>query len=85
MGTLVYILCAATSTLCAFMLLKSFVQTKTRLLLWSGICFSLLALANAVLYVDLLVIPQVDLSPLRNFLTAVGSIILLFGLIWETV
>lgn len=85
MSTLVYILCAATSTLCAAMLLRAFSRTQTRLLLWSGICFTLLALANIVLYVDVLIIPDVDLSMVRNLLTAAGSVILLFGLIWETV
>lgn len=85
MITLVYILCAATSSLCAVMLLRACTRTGTRLLLWSGICFSLLAVANIFLFIDIVIFPQVQLMAVRSLLTACGAVALLFGLIWETV
>src|SRR5687768_15005472 len=39
MGPIVYILGALTTLLCAFLLLRGFVQGREKLLLWSGLCF----------------------------------------------
>lgn len=86
MNELVYILCMTASVLCAFMLLRGFYRTRLPLLLWSGICFILLAVANILVCVDLYMTPaDVDLYMLRNVLTFAGAVILLYGLVWETV
>lgn len=86
MGTIVYALCAAASCLCATMLVRGFRRSHMRLLLWSGICFSLLALSNIILFIDLVVTgPEIDLSFYRNLFMFFGGISMLFGLIWETV
>jgi hypothetical protein len=79
----VYILCAATSALCAFLLLRAYRAARLNLLFWSGLCFVGLAVNNLLMVVDLLVVPDIDLSLWRSG-TALGSIaILLFGLVWE--
>ncbi len=83
MDKLVYILCAATSLCCAFVLLKSYARNGLRLLLWSGICFTCLAVTNVLLFVDFVILPAVDLALLRNSITLVGILVLLYGLIWE--
>lgn len=84
MAETVYLLCAATSAACAVLLLRAHARTGTRLLLWSGLCFVGLALNNAVLVVDLLVVPDVDLATWRLLPAVAGVALLLYGLVWES-
>lgn len=83
MAEAVYLLCATTSVACALLLLRAHARTGTRLLLWSGLCFVGLALNNIVLSVDLIVVPDTDLSTWRLVPAAAGILLLLYGLIWE--
>jgi drug/metabolite transporter (DMT)-like permease len=84
MPGVVYVLCALTCLGCATLLLRSYARTRTRLLLWSGLCFAGLAGNNVFLFVDLVVLPQIDLSVPRD-LTTLGSLALLvYGLVWES-
>jgi len=78
-----YILCALVSLICTVALLRGFFQGRHRLLLWSGLCFAGLTLANVLVFVDLNVLPQIDLYPLRLAVNALSVLTLLFGLIWE--
>ena len=80
--TLVYTLCFATSTLCAFLLGRSYRRHRSRLLFWSALCFALLALVNFVVVLDMLVYPDVDLRPVRLWLSLLAVSVLLFGFIW---
>jgi hypothetical protein len=81
----VYLLCAATSVTCAVLLLRAYRRQRTRLLLWSSLCFVLLALNNILLFVDLIVVPSaIDLSLWRTAVSLAGVGVLLFGLIWES-
>jgi hypothetical protein len=83
MGEAVFALCALTSLACAALLLRSYRRTRARLLLWSSICFVGLALNNILLFLDLIVMPNVDLSLPRAVL-ALGSVLFInFGLIWD--
>lgn len=84
MGSLAYLLCAATSFACAYLLLKAYQRSGTRLLLWSGLCFAFLTANNILLTVDLVILPSVDLFVLRNLTALVGLVLLLYGLVWET-
>lgn len=79
----VYVLCALTAALCAALLLQAWARTRLPLLLWSGLCFAGLTLSNAILVVDLLVVPDVDLFVLRTAVALVALTLLLYGLIWE--
>jgi hypothetical protein len=81
---LIYALCAMTALAVAVLLLRGFARTRARLLLWSGICFTGLFLNNAVLLVDLHVVPAYDLSLWRSLPALLGLAALLYGLIWET-
>ena len=83
MAAFVYILCALTSVVCAALLLRSSRRNPSRLLFWSGNSFITLALANVLLFVDLVVIQDRDLIILRNVVTLTGVTMLLYGLIWE--
>jgi hypothetical protein len=82
MSGLIYSLCAATALGCAWMLLRTYVRLKSRLLLWSGLCFVGLALNNFLLVIDRSV-QSVDLSTLRLIPAVIGMGLLVFGLIWE--
>jgi hypothetical protein len=81
--TLVYTLCFATSTLCAYLLGRSFRRTRSRLLFWSAACFALLAVVNFVVVLDMLVYPDIDFRPLRLWLSLAAVSVLLFGFIWD--
>lgn len=79
----VYLMCAATSLVCAVLLLRAFVAGRSRLLLWSGVCFAWFTANNVLLFVDLEVIPDTDLSLARSGTAFVGALTLLAALIWE--
>ncbi|HET7778784.1 MAG TPA: DUF5985 family protein [Rudaea sp.] len=81
-ASLVYTLCAITALLCAILLLRAYRSTRSRVLLWSGLCFAGLMLANAVLVLDKIVYTEVDLSPWRHAITLVSLLMLLYGLIY---
>jgi hypothetical protein len=80
----VYILCAATSTLCAVLLFRGYRRSGVRLLFWSALCFIGFALNNVLLIVDVRVLPDIDLSTWRIVPALAGAALLLYGLIWET-
>jgi hypothetical protein len=84
MATVVYALAALTSVLCAVLLLRGYASTGVRLLLWSGLCFVGLALNNILLFVDLGLMPGLDLAVWRSLPTLIGLMLLIFGLVWET-
>ncbi|WP_188092467.1 DUF5985 family protein [Azospirillum sp. B21] len=81
----VYLLCFAASLLCMVLLLRSYLRSRSRLLLWSTLCFVGLSINNLLLFIDVVVLPtQVDLLPLRQFSTLAGLGVLLYGFIWDT-
>lgn len=79
----VYSLCALTSIVCAALLLRGYVRSRTPLLFWSSLCFVGLALNNVLLVVDLIAMPAADLSVLRSGVAVVAMGVLLYGLVWE--
>jgi uncharacterized protein DUF5985 len=83
MAAVVYSLCAITGALCACLLTRAYLRSRSRLLLWSSICFAGLALNNIALWADKLVFPATDLSVLRISIGLFATLILLYGLIWE--
>lgn len=83
MAEAVYLLCALTSAACAILLIRSYGRTRSRLLLWSSLCFLGLALNNTLLFVDLVLVPTIDLSVARGAVALAAVVLLLFGLVWE--
>ena len=81
--TLVYVLCFLTSSACAYLLARNYARTRARLLLWSALCFVLLAFNNLTVILDLLVLPDVNLQILRLVFALSAACVLLFGLIWD--
>jgi hypothetical protein len=83
-ATIIYVLCALTSGLCAVLLLRGYARSRARLLFWSGLCFVGLALNNSLLVLDVNVISHVDLSTWRTLPALAGVALLVYGLVWET-
>lgn len=79
----VYLLCFLTGAVCAGLLARSYGRTGMRLLLWSALCFAFLAANSFVVIVDLLIVPDRDLTLVRHGLSLAGVSLLLFGFIWD--
>lgn len=81
---MVYLMCVASALACTALLVRSYLKTRTALLLWSAIGFVFLSANNIFLLLDLVVFPDVDFLIWRNLsaLAAIG--VLLYGFIWET-
>jgi hypothetical protein len=82
-AAMVYLLCLLTSAMCAWLLGRSYRRTRMRLLLWSSICFGLLAANNLFLVFDLLIWPSLDLRIVRLLLALAAVASLIWGFIWE--
>ncbi|HEX8391158.1 MAG TPA: DUF5985 family protein [Longimicrobium sp.] len=79
----IYLLCVLTSAACAVLLLRGYRRTRVPLLLWSGLCFTGLALNNVLLVIDTRVVPTIDLSVWRTLPALLGIGCLLYGLVWD--
>lgn len=80
---IVYSLCLLTSVVCALLLVRSYLRTRSRLLLWSALCFVLLAVNNLAVVTDMVLFPAIDFTWARQLaaLSAVG--VLIYGFVWE--
>jgi hypothetical protein len=81
--TAVYTLCFAASSACAFLLARNYARTGARLLLWSALCFVLLAGNNLVVMIDMLVLQDWNLRIARLVFSAAAVAVLLFGFVWD--
>lgn len=84
MASAVYILCTLTSALCAVLLLRRHRADPSRLLWWSGVSFCAMAVANMLVFIDLVVWPEGDLLLMRAWAMFIAAALLLYGLVWET-
>ena len=84
MAAAVYLLGILVTLACAVLLLRGYARGKKRFLLWSGLCFAGLTLNNVLIFVDLIVVPQVDLYLYRLVTASVAMGFMLYGLIWES-
>jgi hypothetical protein len=83
MPTLVYSLCFITSTICAGLLLRAFLRTRMRLLLWSALAFICLAVNNFFVLGDMILFPEINLLPYRYAAALIAVCVLIYGFIWE--
>ena len=84
MAAAVYLLCLLASVICTALLIRAVLQNRAPLLIWSAACFSLLALNNLLVVIDLLLLPtQVDLSIYRQLSNLAAVSTLLYGFIQE--
>jgi hypothetical protein len=85
-ATAVYTLCAVLSLACAGLLFRAWLTSRSRLLLWSGLCFGWLAVSNVLLFVDLAIVgDETDLRWARSATFLAGTATLLAGLIWDAI
>ena len=82
MGPTVYVLGTFVSLASAILLLRGYLRSGRKLLLWSGLCFIGMTISNALIFVDLIMVPRADLYLLRLTTAAVASMLLVYGLIW---
>jgi hypothetical protein len=80
----VNILGTLTVGLCALLLLRAYVRVRKRLLLWCGLCFAGLMISNALLIVDLFLIPGQSIYPHRLLVAATSMLAMLYGLVFES-
>lgn len=66
------------------MLLRYYHRSRTPLLLWSCIGFGGLAANNVLVYLDLVLFPEVDLSLARTVAGTLGMLAFAYGLLKET-
>ena len=83
MAITVYLLCGITSLICASLLLRSYLANRSPLLFWSSLCFIALAVNNILLFIDLVIVPTIDLSMYRALFSLLAVLVLVFGLIWD--
>ncbi len=82
---ILYLLCFLTSLSCCLLLIRSYRRTRSRVLLWTAACFVLLAVDNLLVVLDLIVLPNVDLSVPRLLATLFAVSTLLVGFVGEFV
>jgi hypothetical protein len=80
----IYALCAFSALAAAALLLRAYVRTRHRILLWSGLCFTGLTATNVLLVLDKVVFTEVDLTPWRLLIGLVSVLLLVGGLILES-
>jgi len=84
MEKIVFGLCAMSAATAAALLLRGYLRTRFRLLLWSGLCFAGLTANNVLLILDRLVFVATDLSTWRLALGLASVLLLLLGMILES-
>ena len=83
-GPIVYLLCTLTCAGAAVLLWRGYRSSRQRLLYWSALCFVIMAVANGILILDLVLLPNVYLLPWRSGVTQLALLVLLYGLIFES-
>lgn len=81
MGNAVYVLCAVASLGCAGLLARAWIATRSRLLLWSSVCFAALAVNSLLVVIDVIVLPTEDLRIFRLVVAVAGLVALVVALI----
>jgi hypothetical protein len=79
-----YSLAILTSLGCTVLLIRGYRERRYSLLLWSAICFACLTANNVLLFVDMLVIPAMDLRVWRLVAALAGVVCMLYAFLWES-
>ena len=83
MAKLIFLLCALTSFACTALLLRAYLRSRARLLMWSALCFAGLTLNNVLLVLDRLVLTGVDFSTWRLLIALLAVLLLVTGQVLE--
>jgi hypothetical protein len=82
MNFLIYGLCAMTALLCTLLMIRAYLISRYRLLLWSSWCFAGLALNNVILMFDKIILGN-ELLTARLVIALLALLPLVYGLIFE--
>lgn len=82
MNLVIYGLCAITALICTLLMIRAYLISGYRLLLWSSWCFAGLTLNNIVLMFDKIVFGN-ELLTLRLAIALAALLPLVYGLIFE--
>jgi hypothetical protein len=77
------LLASLTSLACMVLLFRAYFANGLRLLLWSALCFVCLTANNVLLFLDLVIFPDLDLRIFRLYTALTGVLLLLYGFLWE--
>ena len=66
------------------LLFRAYSRSGVRLLFWSALAFVCLSINNVLLFVDLVVFPEIDLRLYRLIAALIGVLFLIYGFIWES-
>jgi uncharacterized protein DUF5985 len=80
---LLFLFAALTSFACMALLFRGYARTGSRLLLFSALCFIFLTATNVLLFVDNVILPELDLRLYRLSASLIGIGCLLYAFIWE--
>lgn len=69
--------------LCAALLVRGYMASRTRLLMWSAGCFGLLAVNNLLLVADRVIWKGTDLALARGIAGLAALVVLVAGLVWD--
>lgn len=83
MKIFLYLLAVLTCLACTVLLVREYARTRARLLLWSALCFVGLSLNNILLFVDMAMLPNLDLRVVRLLAALAGMMFLLYAFIFE--
>jgi hypothetical protein len=53
------------------------------MLVWSALCFLLLTLNNLLVFVDIVMLPKIDLTIVRFTTSLLASGVLIYGFVWD--
>ena len=81
MAEAVYVLGTLVSMACALLLVRGYANSRSRLLLWSGLCFLGLAANNVLILIDLYGVPSISLALARSGTALASFLLLLLGLL----
>lgn len=79
----VFALCIVTSGVCTWLWQRAYRRTRARVLFWSALCFLLLTANNLLVFVDVIMLPRVDLSLLRFVMSLLATGVLIYGFVWD--
>ena len=82
MNFVIYGLCATTALICTLLMIRAYLISGYRLLLWSSWCFAGLTLNNIILMFDKMAFAN-DLLTLRLIIGLIALMPLIYGLIFE--
>jgi hypothetical protein len=80
---IVYGLGVITSIVCALLLVRAYLRTRTRLILWSAIAFVLLSMNATLVFIDIVTPPFGNLLPYRQATSLGAVLVLIYGFMWE--